>query len=184
MNRFAMWITIAFAATLADIATHGVAAAPAVQAGGGDQAALVPVLNAGDRVLRFDWPALRIGTGEYEEGPTGLTVFYFPTRASAAVDVRGGSPGTANTDYLRQGYPRPLLDAVVFTAGIGEHAAPIRERVCRGARWLGIELDQAANSTRGSHRISTADSGVLAWMIPTNEELMIARHTLGLISAT
>jgi acetate kinase len=76
------------------------------------------------------------------------------------------------------------LDAVVFTAGIGEHAAPIRERVCRGARWLGIELDQAANSSRGSHRISTADSGVSAWVISTNEELMIARHTLGLISAT
>ena len=117
MNRLAMWITVAFGATLAGIATGGVAAAPPAEADGGVQTALVPVLNAGDRVLRFEWPALRIGTGEYEEGPTGLTVFHFPKRARAAVDVRGGSPGTVNTDYLLQGYPGPLLDAVVFSGG-------------------------------------------------------------------
>jgi acetate kinase len=68
------------------------------------------------------------------------------------------------------------LDALVFTAGIGEHAAPIRERVCRAAAWLGVELDPAANAT-GGPRISTADSRVSAWVIPTNEELMIARQT-------
>ncbi|MFI4930358.1 MAG: acetate/propionate family kinase [Burkholderiales bacterium] len=69
------------------------------------------------------------------------------------------------------------IDALVFTAGIGEHAPLIRERVCRDAAWLGIELDAAANRS-GGPRISTAASPVAVWVIPTNEELMIARHTL------
>ncbi len=76
-----------------------------------------PRLNAGDRMLRFDWPALSIGTGEYAEGPTGVTVFHFARKALAAVDVRGGAPGTVNTDYLRLGYNTPELDAVVFAGG-------------------------------------------------------------------
>ena len=68
------------------------------------------------------------------------------------------------------------VDAIVFTAGIGENAAAIRERVCRDAAWLGIELDAAANA-RGGPRISAPGSRVSAWVVPTNEELMIARHT-------
>lgn len=72
------------------------------------------------------------------------------------------------------------LDALVFTGGIGEHAAAIRERVCLDAQWLGVELDAAANSA-GTPRISTSASRVPAWAIPTNEELMIARHTRRLI---
>jgi acetate kinase len=68
------------------------------------------------------------------------------------------------------------LDALVFTAGIGENSAPIRERVCADAGWLGVELDGAANRA-GGPRISAQDSGVSVWVIPTNEELMIARHT-------
>jgi len=68
------------------------------------------------------------------------------------------------------------LDALVFTAGIGEHAAAIRERVCREAAWLGVTLDEAANRD-GGPRISAASSAVAAWVIPTDEELMIARHT-------
>lgn len=72
------------------------------------------------------------------------------------------------------------LDAIVFTAGIGEHAADIRRRVCEEAQWWGIELDAGANES-GGPRISTASSKVGAWVIPTNEELMIARHTLDLI---
>jgi acetate kinase len=68
------------------------------------------------------------------------------------------------------------LDAIVFTAGIGENSAELRERVCRGAAWLGVELDAAANA-RGGPRVSAAASRVAAWTIPTNEELMIARHT-------
>ncbi len=68
------------------------------------------------------------------------------------------------------------LDAIVFTGGIGENASAIRARVCRDAAWLGIELDDAANDA-GVARISTAKSRVAAWIIPTNEELMIARQT-------
>ena len=69
------------------------------------------------------------------------------------------------------------LDALVFTAGIGEHAASIRARICRDAAWLGVGLDEAAND-RGGPRISAPASRASAWVIPTNEELMIARHTL------
>jgi acetate kinase len=73
------------------------------------------------------------------------------------------------------------LEAVVFTAGIGENAAVIRERVCRDAAWLGVELDAAANEAR-EPRISAPASRVSAWVIPTNEELMIARHTRALLA--
>jgi acetate kinase len=72
------------------------------------------------------------------------------------------------------------LDAVVFTAGIGENAGIIRERVCRDAAWLGVELDPAANA-KGGPRISAATSRVSAWVVPTNEELMIARRTQALL---
>jgi len=68
------------------------------------------------------------------------------------------------------------LDAIVFTGGIGENSSTIRERVCRDTAWLGVEVDPAANAA-GAPRISTPDSRVSAWAIPTNEELMIARHT-------
>lgn len=68
------------------------------------------------------------------------------------------------------------LDALVFTGGIGEHAAPVREEVCAQARWLGVEIDAAANST-GALRISAAGSGIEVLVLPTNEEWMIARHT-------
>jgi acetate kinase len=74
------------------------------------------------------------------------------------------------------------LDAIVFTGGIGENASVIRERVCRDAAWLGVEFDETANAIRGP-RISTSGSRVAVWVIPTNEELMIARHTLAAISA-
>jgi len=74
------------------------------------------------------------------------------------------------------------LDALVFTGGIGENAAPVRDTVCRHAGWLGIELDGAAND-RGGPMISTAASPVGVWVIPTDEEGVIARHTLRLIGA-
>jgi len=75
------------------------------------------------------------------------------------------------------------VDALVFTAGIGEHAASIREWVCRQAAWLGVELDAKANAVHGP-RLSTASSRVAAWVIPTNEELMIARHTRAVLQRT
>jgi acetate kinase len=68
------------------------------------------------------------------------------------------------------------LDAIVFTAGIGENAAAIRARICRDAAWLGVELDEDANAA-GGPRISVAGSLASAWALPTNEEMMIARHT-------
>jgi len=51
--------------------------------------------------LHFDWPAIEIGVGSYEEGPTGLTIFRFPNKATASVDVRGGGPGTVNGQHGR-----------------------------------------------------------------------------------
>jgi acetate kinase len=72
------------------------------------------------------------------------------------------------------------IDALVFTAGIGEHAPAIRARVCAASAWLGIELDPAQNN-RASSRISRSTSRTSAWVIPTNEELMIAQHTQRLL---
>ena len=68
------------------------------------------------------------------------------------------------------------IDGLVFTAGIGENSPEIRSRICAACAWLGIELDARANADNAA-RISTAASAVSAWRIPTNEELMIARHT-------
>ncbi len=73
------------------------------------------------------------------------------------------------------------LDAIVFTGGIGENAATIRARVCRDAAWLGVQQDEAAN-VAGGPRISRPGSPVSAWVIPTNEELIIARHTRRLLA--
>jgi L-aminopeptidase/D-esterase-like protein len=79
------------------------------------------VLEANTKIngptLAFDWPAVQIGVGSYEEGPTGLTIIHFKNRASVAVDVRGGGPGTVNTDLLRNGYDTPYTDAIVFAGG-------------------------------------------------------------------
>ena len=73
------------------------------------------------------------------------------------------------------------LDALVFTAGIGEHATEIRARVCRQAAWLGIELDEAANRA-GGPRISREGGAVFVLALATDEQLVIARHTRDLIS--
>ena len=75
------------------------------------------------------------------------------------------------------------LDGIVFTGGIGENAPVIRSRVCRDAAWMGVEIDEAAN-TLGRGCVSTGSSHVAVWIIPTNEELMIARHTLRLLKPT
>lgn len=72
------------------------------------------------------------------------------------------------------------LDALVFTAGIGQHAATIRARVCQAAHWLGIDLDEKANQSN-ELCISTTHSLVSVWVIPTNEEKMIAQHTCRLL---
>jgi acetate kinase len=72
------------------------------------------------------------------------------------------------------------LDVLVFTAGIGENAPVIRRKVCAHAGWLGVRLDEEANE-RGGPRISSPDSPVSVWVVPTDEEQMIARHTVELL---
>jgi acetate kinase len=74
------------------------------------------------------------------------------------------------------------IDALVFTGGIGEHAAAVRERICRPLAWTGLEFDPTANSANSGARVSTPDSRVAVCVIPTNEEWMIARHTAELLS--
>jgi acetate kinase len=69
------------------------------------------------------------------------------------------------------------IDALVLTAGIAENSAEMRGRICAQAAWLGLRLDEAANQA-GGPRISTPGSRVSAWVIPTDEERMIAEHTL------
>ncbi|MCZ7655883.1 MAG: hypothetical protein M5R42_18890 [Rhodocyclaceae bacterium] len=73
------------------------------------------------------------------------------------------------------------LDALVFTAGIGERAAPVRERVCRQSGWLGVALDDAANA-RHATRISRPTAATDVLVLPTNEEWMIAQHTAALVA--
>jgi acetate kinase len=73
------------------------------------------------------------------------------------------------------------LDGLVFTGGIGEHATEIRTRICRDAAWLGVVLDEEANRARGP-RISRTGARVSAWVVQTDENLMIARHTLRLVA--
>ena len=68
------------------------------------------------------------------------------------------------------------VDALVFTAGIGENSPEIRQRICAASQWLGVELNAEANANKAT-RISAPESKVSVWVIPTNEELMIARHT-------
>ena len=74
------------------------------------------------------------------------------------------------------------LDCLVFTAGVGENSASMRARICEGLEFLGVKLDPEKNDTRGKEAIISADdSKVTVWVIPTNEELMIAQDTAGLV---
>jgi acetate kinase len=106
---------------------------------------------------------------ESSEPEAGLAVDYFVYRAAkeigALTAVLGG------------------IDGLVFTAGIGENSAEIRSRICTASAWLGIEMDAAANDAH-QRRISRDGSAVSAWVIPTNEELVIARHTWSLLGLT
>ena len=78
------------------------------------------------------------------------------------------------------------VDAIAFSGGIGEHSADVRRRVVESLGWLGARLDGAANraADRAETRISTADSAVQVWVIPTDEEGLIARATADLLSAS
>jgi acetate kinase len=72
------------------------------------------------------------------------------------------------------------LDALVFTAGIGENSVQVRAALCAKLNWLGVKLDEKANAS-GGPRISAEESAASVWVIPTDEELMIAQHTLAII---
>ena len=74
------------------------------------------------------------------------------------------------------------IDALVFTAGVGEHAKTIRAAICDACSWLGVEMDPDANQLDGLRCISRSTSRVRTWVIPTDEEMMIARHTQALMS--
>ncbi|WP_426389571.1 acetate/propionate family kinase [Variovorax sp. R-27] len=72
------------------------------------------------------------------------------------------------------------VDAIVFTGGIGENAAPLRERILEDCEWLGVNVDAAANRS-GAARLTTAESPVSAWVLRTDEEAVIARHTANVL---
>jgi L-aminopeptidase/D-esterase-like protein len=80
-----------------------------------DGASLIPVTNFNGPALAFDFPALHVGVAEYAEGPTGCTVLHFPKGAAAAIDIRGGAPGTIWTDQLHEG--DGFLHAIAFAGG-------------------------------------------------------------------
>jgi acetate kinase len=100
------------------------------------------------------------------EPAAGLAIDYFVYRAAKELAAMAAALGG--------------IDGLVFTAGIGENSPEIRKRICAASAWLGTMLDEDANA-RTAQRISTASSTVPVWVIPTNEELMIARHTGGLL---
>jgi len=103
-----------------------------------------------------------------DEPRARLAVEFFVYRVAKEVAALGSSLGG--------------LNAVVFTAGIGERSVEVRERICRRLSWLGIALDTDAN-VGGGPRISADGSSVSAWVIPTDEELMVAHHTLAALRA-
>ena len=72
------------------------------------------------------------------------------------------------------------VDALVFTGGIGEHAAQVRAQICRRLAWLGVDFDEAANAA-GDAMLTSPHSRAAVWVVPTNEELVIARHTRRLV---
>ena len=103
---------------------------------------------------------------ESKEAEAKLAVDYFVYRVTKEIGALTAAMGG--------------IDALVFTAGIGEKSAEIRRRICESASWLGIALDEGANE-RHESRITHPKAAVSAWVIPTNEELMIARHTWDLL---
>src|SRR3954451_6314321 len=120
-------------------------AVTAVATAAAGQNNLVPHTTVDGPTLTFDWPAIEVGVGSYEEGPTGVTVIRFPKRASVTVDVRGGAPGTVNTDSLRLGYGRAFTDAIVFSGGsaYGEETVPavataLKDDGVRSGDWMDV----------------------------------------------
>jgi len=75
-------------------------------------------------------------------------------------------------------------DVLAFTGGIGENGIAIREAICRNLQWAGIDLDSQKNNVRGrEEKISRVESGAEIWIVPTNEELIVARQTVAVLTA-
>jgi L-aminopeptidase/D-esterase-like protein len=124
----------------------------------------------GSPVLEFDFPGMKIGIAEYAEGPTGVTVFHFPTRVMATVDVRGGSPGTTGTDALRLGYDVPFVDAIAFAGSSSyglEAVDGVRSELLRS---------QARNAVRGN---IASVSGAIIYDFTTRNNTVHADRELG-----
>jgi acetate kinase len=103
---------------------------------------------------------------ESKEPAAHLAVEYFVYRAAKEIGAMAAALGG--------------VDAIVFTAGIGQNSSEIRARICKASEWLGVQLDPAANY-RHDKRISGTTSKVSAWVIPTDEEIIIAQHTGALL---
>lgn len=144
MRKFAGIVAIAAALFVAPALSVPLAFA-------GSQDDLAITTDIAGRSLTFDWPAVEIGIASYEAGPTGLTIFRFPERVSAVVDVRGGAPGTVNSDLLRLGYNDRTIDAIVLSGGsaYGEEAIAaaqggLKEMGIRSGDWRNIAVTPGA----------------------------------------
>jgi acetate kinase len=110
-------------------------------------------------------------------------------RAAAEGDARARLALDAFVESVRSFIGQYLVvlggcDVLAFTGGIGENGIAIREAICRNMGWAGIELDPAKNQVRGKEeRISKVESGVEVWIVPTNEELIVARQTVAVLNA-
>src|ERR1700722_8661929 len=107
----------------------------------------VPRVSFEGPALTFDFPAVQIGVAEYEEGPTGATVLLFRNPAMAAVDVRGGAPGTVNTDALRLAYDQPFVSAITLAGGSAYGLAfatgianALKEKTAAPGDWHNIQV--------------------------------------------
>lgn len=103
---------------------------------------LPPRIEFSGPALAFDFPGLRIGVAEYDDGPTGTTLFYFPEKVMGVVDVRGGAPGTVFTDALRLGRRDRWIDGIVFSGGSAYGlaaatgaAAALKPKTVRDGQW-------------------------------------------------
>ena len=104
-------------------------------------------------------------------------------RASLALDVFCYRAKKYIGAYLAAMGGTSMRHHPVFTAGIGENSAPVREQICSGLEQLGIRLDRNRNAQPGERDRQIGDSSVQIWVIPTNEELLIARDTVHCVSA-
>jgi L-aminopeptidase/D-esterase-like protein len=107
----------------------------------------VPRVSIDGPALTFDFPSVQIGVAEYEEGPTGATVLLFRKPVMAAVDVRGGAPGTVNTDALRLAYDAPFVNAITLAGGSAYGLAfatgvanALKEKISAPGDWHNIQV--------------------------------------------